>query len=194
MLEDLLAETMSLLASHNLSVRETVKDVLGHELPLSCGNIMFSQLAKYVIDLNVFIRLDRNAADHFRLVSQAATMSSTASEYFTSLCDQAIAIIRTTADRAPRIGQPSSASPNSPENTGARTSFGDISELLVTIGRHLHRLPRDDGARLKSRYCQTLEVVLERQGFGIGTSGANAVLDLLLDWSNESGRVSCLRS
>ena len=46
MLEDLLAETMSMLASHNLTVRETVKDALGHELPLGCGHLMFAQLAK----------------------------------------------------------------------------------------------------------------------------------------------------
>jgi neurofibromin 1 len=46
MLEDLLAETMSLMASHNLTVRETVKDALGHDLPLSCGSLMFGQLAK----------------------------------------------------------------------------------------------------------------------------------------------------
>lgn len=129
-------------------------------------------------------------ADRIRLMTQAATMSSTASEYFTSLCDQGIAIIRATADRAPRLGQVASPSPTSTGDAGARASFGDISELLVAIGRHLHRLPRDDGARLKLRYCQMLEVLLDRQGFGLGTSGANAILDLSLDWSNESGQVS----
>lgn len=123
-------------------------------------------------------------------MSQAATMSSTASEYFTTLCDQTIAIIRLTADRAVRLDQSASATPNSARDDGARTSFGDISEILVVVGRHLHRLPREEGARLKLRYCQMLEVVLERQGFGIGTSGANTILDLLLEWSNESGQVS----
>lgn len=46
MLDDLLAETLSLMASHNVTVRETVKEALGHELPLRCGHVMFVQLAK----------------------------------------------------------------------------------------------------------------------------------------------------
>lgn len=45
-LEAFVQETLGLMSSSNVAVKETVKDVLGNELPLGCSRVLFGQLGK----------------------------------------------------------------------------------------------------------------------------------------------------
>lgn len=45
-LEGLIAESLALMASPNVVVKETVKDALGSELPPACARVLVQQLNK----------------------------------------------------------------------------------------------------------------------------------------------------
>lgn len=65
--------------------------------------------------------------------------------------------------------------------TAERSRDLDVGEIVVAIGRHLHRMHRDDAVRLRARFCSMLEVLLSH-GSTLGTARANVVFDWLVDW------------
>lgn len=49
-LDGLVQEALALLSSSNVTVKETIKDVMGTELPLSCTRVLVTQLERQVND------------------------------------------------------------------------------------------------------------------------------------------------
>jgi neurofibromin 1 len=101
------------------------------------------------------------------------------SDAFTSFVEQAIAIVRLNVERM---------------HPGEDAIQIDMGELLMTIGQYVHRLGREDAfLRLRARYCQLVEAVLQKPGCVVLSNTSrlrNSVLDWMTEWSTETIRVS----
>ncbi|WOO81456.1 Neurofibromin [Vanrija pseudolonga] len=156
--ESFIRQSVDLLISSSIHVREAAKDALGTELPLGLSRVLILQMTK--------------------LLSHAFVPGGVAaSETFTIYVDQAIAVLKSTVERV------------SPGDNGVQVEMG---ELLYLIAQYTHRLGREDyQMRIKQRYCQLIEVVLNRPDFAIlGNNNKlrNAVLEWMCEWSIESFR------
>ena len=64
----------------------------------------------------------------------------------------------------------------------------DIGEMILILARYIHRLGRGDGAiRLKSKFCQVVELSLTRHSVSLGNHQrvGNSLLDNILEWGSD---------
>lgn len=103
------------------------------------------------------------------------------SDAFTTFVEQAVAVLRLTVDRF---------NPNE-HSTGGGVQV-DMGELLYIIAQYTHRLPKEDSyQRIKVKFCQLIEAVLNKPEFvvlGNGGKLRNALLEWMCEWSIESSR------
>jgi neurofibromin 1 len=119
-------------------------------------------------------------ADERRLMGHAVGPAGiSVSEAFTTLFEQAIPILRSIVERM---------------HPGENAMQIDMGELLHTMASYLQRTGRDDASlRLKARFCQLVEVVLQKPNCVILSNDGrfrNSTLDWMTEWSTETVRVS----
>ncbi|ODN95826.1 neurofibromin 1 [Cryptococcus wingfieldii CBS 7118] len=103
------------------------------------------------------------------------------SDAFNTLVEQSVNILRLQIDRM------------GPDNDMPTVQV-EMGELLHKLGQYIQRLGRSDLAiRLKTRYCQLVEVALSKKDHVVAENGLglkNSVMEWLCEWSVDTSRVS----
>lgn len=171
-----ISDSANLLLSSSVIIRESVKEALGSELPLSLGRNLISALYKWVSNVS-FSPIGRVADSDPSILAHAVTPNGiNLSESLNVMVEQIVSVVRLLLERL------QSDDPHF-----------DLTELLFLVARYLNRLGKDDNAlRVKVRFCQLVESILTREGMvATGQDGLlrNSLLEWFTEWSFEAQKV-----
>ncbi|WVR09039.1 hypothetical protein IAU60_006099 [Kwoniella sp. DSM 27419] len=148
---------------------------------LVCGSITVRESVKAALGSELPTNATRLlVAPMIKLLSHADSPAGiTVSDTFTIFAEQAVAILRLLVDRM------------GPHDDVPAVQV-DLGELLYDLARYVDRLGRHDSAlRLKTKYCQLVEVVLGKPEHVVLSNSVklrNGLLDWMSEWSSESSR------
>lgn len=168
-----ISDSANLLLSSSVVIRESVKEALGNELPLSLGRNLISALHRQV---SLYPLMSVAHSDP-SILSHAVTPNGiNLSEPLNVMVEQIVSVVRLLLERL---------QPDDPHF--------DVTELLFLVARYLNRLGKDDNAlRVKLRFCQLVESILTRDGMvATGQDGLlrNSLLEWFTEWSFEAQKV-----
>lgn len=158
--ESFLRECVDFLVSNSVYVRESIKDALGNELPLSLCRVLVVQMTKLL--------------SHSTGPTGVAT-----SEAFTTFVDQVIAVIRLWVDRV-----------NPGENAaGFQVDLGELLYLIAQYTHRLGREDASQRIKIKfCQLFEAVLGKPEFVVLGNATKLRNAVLEWMCEWSIETIR------
>lgn len=158
--ESFLRECVDFLVSNSIYVRESIKDALGNELPLSLCRVLVVQMTKLL--------------SHSTGPTGVAT-----SEAFTTFVDQVIAVIRLWVDRV-----------NPGENaSGVQVDLGELLYLIAQYTHRLGREDASQRIKIKfCQLFESVLGKPEFVVLGNSTKLRNAVLEWMCEWSIETMR------
>ncbi|CAK9779949.1 putative ras GTPase activator [Cutaneotrichosporon oleaginosum] len=157
--ESLLRECVDFLVSNSIYVRESIKDALGNELPLSLCRVLVVQMTKLL--------------SHSTGPTGVAT-----SEAFTTFVDQVVAVIRLWVERV---------SPG--ENSGVQVDLGELLYLIAQYTHRLGREDASQRIKIKfCQLFEAVLGKPEFVVLGNATKLRNAVLEWMCEWSIETLR------
>lgn len=157
--ESFLRECVDFLVSNSIYVRESIKDALGNELPLSLCRVLVVQMTKLL--------------SHSTGPTGVAT-----SEAFTTFVDQVIAVIRLWVERV-----------NPDESSGVQVDLGELLYLIAQYTHRLGREDASQRIKIKfCQLFEAVLGKPEFVVLGNATKLRNAVLEWMCEWSIETLR------